>query len=119
MAEFCQARGLRFGQFYAWRRRLWERAKGGFVEVAVVAAEPGGGFGRRSRSFQAKRVGAVRWTPTTLLLKFVFAAGSTFEWRLDSTAITLVYLKIRLRVRRGYSTLAPTRGLLRFLRFSS
>jgi transposase-like protein len=56
VAEFCQARGLRVGQFYAWRRRLRERAEGGFVEVAVVAAQPEGGLSRRSRFVQPRRI---------------------------------------------------------------
>ena len=56
VAEFCQARGLRVGQFYAWRRRLRERAEGGFVEVAVVAAQPNGGFSRQSQSVQANGI---------------------------------------------------------------
>ena len=56
VAEFCRVRGLRVGQFYAWWRRLREGAEGGFVEVAVVAAQPGGGLSRQLRSVQAKRV---------------------------------------------------------------
>ena len=54
-AEFCRARDLRVGQFYAWRRRLREGAEGGFVEVAAVAAQPGGELSHQSRSLQAKR----------------------------------------------------------------
>ena len=56
VTEFCQACGLRVGQFYAWRRRLRERAEGGFVEVAVVAAQPEGGLSRRSRFVQPRRI---------------------------------------------------------------
>lgn len=79
VAEFCQARGLRVGQFYAWRRRLRERAEGGFVEVAVVAAQPDGGFSRQSRSVQAKRIAGGSYSHGTSALEVRLCGGRSIR----------------------------------------
>lgn len=39
VAAFCRERGLTTGQFFAWKKRLRDRAEDGFIEVQAQKAQ--------------------------------------------------------------------------------